>query len=461
MSRLPARFPRAYLDICGLTLIAISLNLVKIGSRSIVLDESTSILYGRSSFSSLLQVLTKDDPNMGLYYLLLNFWVRIFGESEAAVRSLSAIFGALAVPAIYLLGARLFGRTLGLAAGLLLALDAFIVQYAQTARAYALLVLLVTLSSYFMVVELERPSKRSRMGYVLTSALAVYAHYFAAYVLVVHFGTVVAMKRRAALKWLEVAAAILLLCAPEAIFAYRDDAAHHRLGWIARPSLKDIVPVLANLAGGGRVLLVALLAGGCYAIVSAVRDRRYWPTGFVAAWLVVPVVLSFALSFVRPMFFPTYLIICVPALVLFGTGALARVRRPVVAAALVAPLVCLSAIRLAGFYRGDSGFPPPEDWRKATGYVLAATRPGDAVVFYPPWVNAPFDYYLRKNEVAGPANITRQAPVGRERIWLVIRDPNAAARFPEIRQFQASLTERYRLVERREFHRVEVELYMR
>jgi mannosyltransferase len=73
-------------------------------------------------------VLTRYDPNMGLYYLLLNFWERIFGESEFAVRSLSALFGALSVSALYLLGARLYGPTVGLVAGLLLALDAFIVE---------------------------------------------------------------------------------------------------------------------------------------------------------------------------------------------------------------------------------------------------------------------------------------------------------------------------------------------
>ncbi len=457
------RLPPSSLDICGLTLIAIFLNLVRIGSRSIVLDESVSILYGRSSFRTLLHVLTRDDPNMGLYYVLLNFWVRTFGEREAAVRSLSAVFGALAVAAIYLLGFRLFGRMVGLAAGLLLAFDAFTVQYAQTARSYALLVLLVTLSAYFLVVELELPSKCNRIAYVLTSALAVYAHYFTVYVLVVHFGTVVAMKRRAALReeWLEVAAAILLLCAPEAIFAYRAEATHHQLTWIARPSAKDIVAVLVDFAGGGRVLLTALLAGGCYATVSAVRYRQYWPVGFAAAWLVAPVVLSFAFSFVRPIFFPTYLIICVPALILFGISALSRVRRPVVAAALLAPLVYLSAIQLAGFYWHDKGFPPPEDWRNSTRYVLLRSRPGDGIVFYPPWVNAPFDYYVRRNEASGPANITGHPPAERDRIWLVIRDPNDAGHFFEIRQLQASLTERYRLVDRREFQRVEVQLYMR
>jgi len=205
-------------------------------------------------------------------------------------------------------------------------------------------------------------------------------------------------------------------------------------------------------------LLLALLAGGCYAAASAVYRGRYWPHGFVAAWLVVPVVLSFAVSFVQPMFLSRYLIICVPALVLFGTAAIARLRRPVVAWVVVASLVWLSATHLFAFYESGRG---GESWRDATGYVLAATRPGDGIVFYPYYVRAPFEYYQRQGKVTGPANLEGQALVGRERIWLVIREPDAADHVAEMHQLRSLLTERYRLVDRRRFPQVGVELYVR
>jgi mannosyltransferase len=281
----------------------------------------------------------------------------------------------------------MFGRTVGLVAGFLLALNAFIVQYAQTARSYSLLVLLVTLSSYFLVVELESPSKGNRIAYVLTCSLAVHAHYFAAYILLVHLGTVVVMRRRAAFrrKWLGVATAILLLCTPEAIIAYRDNA--DRIGWVQPPSLIDIEPLLVSLAGGSQPLLLALLAGGCYAMVSAFRGRRYWSNAFVTAWLVVPVVLSFTATSIQPMFVSRYLIICVPALLLFGTAAFAKLHHRAAIGALVAPLVLLSAFYLYAYYRDDRF----EDWRDATRFVLAATHPGDAIVFYPSYAHKPFE----------------------------------------------------------------------
>lgn len=447
----------AYRDVCALTLLAFLLDFVNITNTSVGLDESVSIAYARLSITSLLSILTGGDANMSLYHVLLNLWVRMFGESELAVRSLSAVFGALAVSAIYLLGARLFGRTAGLVAGLLFALDAFIVHYADTARSYAMLVLLVVLSSYFLVVEIEQPSRRNRIAYVLASTLAVYAHYFAAYVLVVHVCTLVALRRRTALtrEWLGVAAAIVLLCTPEAIFAFREGPV--LISWIKQPTLNDVEATLVELAGGSRVLLFALIAGGCYATVSAVKERGYWRNGFVAAWLVVPIVLSFALSFVQPIFLSRYFIICVPALILFGTAAITSVRRPVAAGALIATFVWLSATQLLAFYTSDVG----ENWRDATRYVLAATRPGDAIVFYPRYARKPFEYYQRQGKSIAPTNLDGHALEERQRIWLVIRESDAVAHFPEIQQLQSQLSESYRRAAQRRFRNVVIEFYTR
>jgi uncharacterized membrane protein len=51
-------------------------------------------------------------------------------------------------------------------AGLLLPLNAFFIRYAQEARSYSLLVFLTTLSSYFFVRGVERPSWKHWASYV-------------------------------------------------------------------------------------------------------------------------------------------------------------------------------------------------------------------------------------------------------------------------------------------------------
>ncbi|MGZ4328080.1 MAG: glycosyltransferase family 39 protein [Solirubrobacteraceae bacterium] len=137
--------------VLALTILGFALAAYRLGTKSMWLDEAVSADHARLGLSALWTVITSHDPNMGLYYVLLHLWTRVFGYSEAAVRSMTVVLAGFSVPVMYLLGKRLFGRTAGLVAGLLLAIAPFFVQYEQTARSYALVVLLVLLSSCFFV----------------------------------------------------------------------------------------------------------------------------------------------------------------------------------------------------------------------------------------------------------------------------------------------------------------------
>jgi mannosyltransferase len=209
--------------IVGLTVLALVAGFYRIGTKGLWLDEAFSAKYAQFGFSGLWQVVSKQDPNQGGYYLLLHLWVGVFGGSEPAVRSLSAVVGALAVPVAVLLGTRLFGRIVGLLGGLLLALNPFFVEYEQIARSYSLLVLLLLISCLAFVAAVENPSRRTLLGYVLASALSFYMHYFAALILLVQFATILVLKppRAARKRWTIAVAGVILLCLPGVVFAAR------------------------------------------------------------------------------------------------------------------------------------------------------------------------------------------------------------------------------------------------
>ena len=149
---------------------------------------------------------------MTLYYLLLRFWV-LFGDGEAYIRILSILLGIATLPLVYLLGLRLFGRSAGLIAAFLLALNAFHVQYSLEARSYSLLVLLVTLVSFLFVKCIEQPASRHWFFYVLASVLAIYSHLFAVLLLPAHWASLVFLGRRKA-PWAGMVASSLAIGSP-------------------------------------------------------------------------------------------------------------------------------------------------------------------------------------------------------------------------------------------------------
>ena len=152
LTRAPLR-ERAF--VAATTVSVLALGFLFLGRKSLWLDEAFSVAAARLSWGDLFALLWDSQANAGLYYVLLHPWL-VFGEDEFAVRSLSVLFAAATVPVFYALAARLFDRPTAVVASVLLALNASFVAHAQEARTYALVVFLAVLSSYLLLLLLER-----------------------------------------------------------------------------------------------------------------------------------------------------------------------------------------------------------------------------------------------------------------------------------------------------------------
>lgn len=410
----------------ALTALAFAVAAYRLGTKGLWLDEAVSADHARLGLGGLWKLISRQDPNMGLYYALLHVWVRVFGYHEAAVRSLSVLLGGLAVPVTARLGQRLFGRGAGLVAGLLLALSPFFVQYEQTARSYALLVLLVTLSSYLFVLELEQPSRAHRIGYVLASVLAVYAQYMAVFVLLVQLVSLLAVRRRAAFtrEWTLVALAVIVLCAPEVLFAAR--AGSSPISWLSPPTLGSLVHLPGDEAGSNLIALLLILLAG-YGLLRGLAVRERFGVGFVALWLLLPPIIDFVVSrLVQPLFLDYYLIIVLPAFMLLAAAGLIRLPGVPIRVAVLAVLIILAGIKVAAWYRQ----PSVEGFRDATAYIVGHQSPGDRIIYYPEGAlkgpTSGVTYYEQLAGARGPTPLAfalgQAPPAGAPRIWLVMRD---------------------------------------
>jgi mannosyltransferase len=414
-----------------LTALAFAAAFYRLGSKGLWLDEAFSANYARLGANGLWQVVSGRDPNMSLYYAMLHFWVGLFGSQEAAIRSLGALLGALAIPFAVLLGTHLFGRATGLIAGLLLALNPFFVQYEQTARAYGLVILLLLISSYAFVLALERPTRARLLTYVLASALSFYAHYFAALVLLVQVGTLLALMPSRALRrrWAIAVGAVVVLCIPELVFASRGGA--HGVEWIGTPTFGDLARIPAGIAGGtGLALLLSAFA--CYGLLRMVLSGRRWQAAFVFAWLLVPVVLDFVESrFGHPLFVAHYLIIVLPALLLLAAAGVAALPRKALAVGACGLLVVVAILYTRSWYTE----PSLEGYRGATRFILGDAHSGDGIVLYPELpLGGPAEgvaYYEFRAGASAKRPVRLRLASAQQgqanRFWLVIRNSDVTA----------------------------------
>ena len=128
------------------------------------------------------------------YFALAHVWMtlfdRFFGRADGyaslwGARALSAIFGALAVPATYLLAWFSFrSRLIGILCAALMAVSPFGVFLAQEARHYTLAILMIiaSLCCFVLAVQALRqrvaPSWRLICAWVAINTLSIAVHYF-------------------------------------------------------------------------------------------------------------------------------------------------------------------------------------------------------------------------------------------------------------------------------------------
>ncbi|MEX0268323.1 glycosyl transferase family 39 [Leptolyngbyaceae cyanobacterium UHCC 1019] len=124
------------------------------------LQKFQQIKPGSTLMDTLRSLAVEDPQHPPLYFLMTRFWMQTLGaplewmfrSPLTVTRSLPALISLLSLPAMYALAWELFAcRDIALLATTLLALSPFDVLFAQTARQYSLLTLMVVVSSYLLL----------------------------------------------------------------------------------------------------------------------------------------------------------------------------------------------------------------------------------------------------------------------------------------------------------------------
>jgi 4-amino-4-deoxy-L-arabinose transferase-like glycosyltransferase len=224
--RLPATAQSTIRNLIVLALIlalAAFLRFYRLDGQSFWNDEGNSARIAERS----LQLITEGaagDIHPPLYYYLLHIWRGLFGASESALRSLSAVLGVALVGLTFLIGRRAFGAGVGLLAAFVATLNPFQIYYSQEARMYLLLAVIGAAATYALLGQLgcwsrnrkaaSSPNQRATLSpfararrHLVTVALPVlyaaglYTHYAFPFIIVTHFLIVVMWTLATRTRW--------------------------------------------------------------------------------------------------------------------------------------------------------------------------------------------------------------------------------------------------------------------
>lgn len=375
--------------------------------------EDEAITTGIASHSlGAIPGILRHDGSPPLFYLLLHFWIDLFGPSEAATHSLSLVFGLLTIPAGLWSGWSLFGRRAGWYMAVLCAFSTFLTAYAQETRMYELMGLLGILqTTAFLHAFVYR-----RRGYLILfsicEALMLYTHgwglFFGA-------GLVVALipiwrvsedrrgvVRDAVLAY--VGAGILFLpWVPNFIY----QATHTGAPWA--PTIRFGVPVLLSrdLLGADRItvtLLVAWIVGLAPLFTKRLRRTREGTAMWSLIWIIAgTLIIAWLASQITPAFVARYMAPILASILLLAAWGAAR--------SGVLGLVCVVLMIL--FVIHPSSYAPryKSDMQDISGVMTPLLHPGDLVVNAQPDSTPLSWYYL-------PAGLEYATTIGR------VKDPS-------------------------------------
>ncbi|MFF5494806.1 glycosyltransferase family 39 protein [Streptomyces aquilus] len=359
-----------------------------LGGRQLWRDEHATWWASSLSWHDLGRLIDNIDVVFTPYYASMHLWIAVAGDSPAALRLPGALAMAVSAGLVGLLGRRMFAVRTGLLAGLLFAVVPAITRYGQEARPYAFATMFALLATLLLMRALDKPSLRTWTLYALAVAATGFSHLVAMSVLAGHLWLVfLAKKRGDRIAHYAFAGAALLGLSITFPMVAQGTGQSGQIAWNVTTT-KDLTSFPENLFGswitGGAVMAlgaIGLLVAGRYSVL-------------LAAWAVLPPVLTFVTANQLHLFLPRYLLFTIPAWTLLVAAALTRLvgrldpeaRRGTGVQVLGGVLVAAVAAGYAfvawpGIGDAKKDLPMEPDFRAAANVIAGGEKSGDGMIF--------------------------------------------------------------------------------
>lgn len=373
-------------------------------------DESvTRVVVQQANPLDASELLLNDPTHLPLYFAIMQ---PMHANNDFILRLPNVFVGILSIALIMRVAISFYGDyNLALWVGGLLAINPYNIWLIRAARPNALLLLVVLLATYAFI-QLVR-GKRSTLHWVLfivfSMAAYITRYYAAALPLAQYFYFAFTLRGNRKFFWQWIGAQLIAML-PLLLWWYRltlQDGVALGIGWIPKPELYNLLLTFWNMSVGyeGEVYvyeILGVLAAAIGCCVSLYTLLRHWKNNLVDFyWFLLaipPLLLIFALSFIRPLYVDRYFVFALPSLLFFivrgwqrlGKQGDGKFRVPTTALAGVFIVVCLLNFGV-GLAKKEHEH---QDWRGVVAYIENHRQPNDALLIGDELMLIPFMAYF-------------------------------------------------------------------
>jgi hypothetical protein len=404
-------------------------------------DEITELTEARRSWRELPAALTHDISHPPVADFMLWVWFRMVGESVLGLRLLPALTALAAIAPVVLLARELNFRAgevnLALA---LMAVNAYLIYYAQHIRMFSLLLVLSGLSVWQFIRFVRAPSRSSLVKLFCINLVMVHTHYWGWMVVGGELLLTLASPTTDRRSFVVALLAMIACSIPwfAAVFSSLASGAwsFREVAWIGKPSPSDLIDYFTMLNGSLPFRASAILGLALFglpvvwwtigAFNSKSRDDESGVCAFLAFFALVPVALTFVGSWLSPqsVWGARHLIIVAIPYYLLVSAAAWRVSASWLRMAIVALMIAWAFASGILAELADNKKFRWDQMAQAIASQENSTAGTITVYTFEEFVDHPLGYYLQKaqrdrfrvNRIDDLSNI-----VG-GRFWIAFRD---------------------------------------
>lgn len=394
------------------------LRIYHLSEFSVWIDEANTVRIARMGFADMIGALSLDS-SPPLYYLLLKFWMFLFGEGPIAVRLLSVAFGTALIGYIFVVGRRFFSWETGLIAAALITVAPAQILHAQQCRMYTLLPLLALGAFHCLKNASDTGSRTWMAGWCACIIGALYTHNYGWFIFPACLGILIfnGELRRRPLPWFLAATAIGFVYLPWTPIFWKQlqigaQNSWYQPIWDALGAHGNFFYTLDSFFGGRKSLsftwakpdawiiprwlfFMAVAAWATFTLfrkeVDPIVPKH---TRDILAFLLIPLIFVILISV---LFSPIYRYgrsdqLVFPAFVLLAAVGISTIRKPMIRFAIAALLVIFS---LANYPPLTADHSMTDDASMARK-ILKMVQPGEAILSTSLTVG-PLEYYARQS----------------------------------------------------------------